>query len=142
MYAGNFGAGEMSVAIDKTSSWKKVVIGGIAVSNGQCQVGIRSDANANNWVKVDDFSLVNTPATAVAAGFRHGRVRVSPDGFVQVCSTRVLSIPPGGSGNDQKHIAVYDLRGNRLRKIAVSENGSFRSIGVPDGVYVLRALAR
>nr|WP_233224069.1 hypothetical protein [Amycolatopsis sp. CA-128772] len=36
----------------------KVTVSGIAVTNGSIQVGVFSDANAGNWVNVDDFGLV------------------------------------------------------------------------------------
>ena len=45
--------------------WTLVSIPGIKVANGQCQIAISSDAKANNWVQVDDISLVNNAATSV-----------------------------------------------------------------------------
>ncbi len=42
------------------SSWTKISVPGITVTNGSIQVGVFSDANAGNWVNVDDFSLVRT----------------------------------------------------------------------------------
>lgn len=41
-------------------NWTKVTASGITVTNGSIQVGVFSDANADNWVNVDDFSLVQT----------------------------------------------------------------------------------
>jgi hypothetical protein len=40
-------------------SWTQVVIPGIKVTRGACQIAITSDANADNWIEVDDLSLVN-----------------------------------------------------------------------------------
>jgi hypothetical protein len=59
LFARNFGAGEIDHAINQPiGSWTKVVVSGITVTNGSIQVGVSSTANANDWVDVDDFSLV------------------------------------------------------------------------------------
>jgi hypothetical protein len=61
LFAKNFGAGELSTSISQPlGSWTRVSVSGIAVTNGSIQVGVFSDANAGNWVNVDDFSLVQT----------------------------------------------------------------------------------
>jgi hypothetical protein len=57
--AKNFGASEMDHSINQSiGSWTKVSITGITVTTGSIQVGVSSEANANNWLNVDDFSLV------------------------------------------------------------------------------------
>ncbi|GHG41616.1 MULTISPECIES: family 43 glycosylhydrolase [Amycolatopsis] len=59
IFAKNFGGSELSSSINRSiGSWTKVTISGITVTNGSIQVGVSSDANAGNWVNVDDFSLV------------------------------------------------------------------------------------
>lgn len=40
------------------NNWLEVTIPDIQVTNGMCEVGFATDANANAWVKVDDFSLI------------------------------------------------------------------------------------
>lgn len=61
VFARNFGGSELSSSINRAiSGWTKVTVTGIAVTNGSIQVGVQSDANAGNWVNVDDFSLVKT----------------------------------------------------------------------------------
>jgi glycosyl hydrolase family 43 len=61
VFAKNFGASEVNRSISQPmGSWTKVGVSGIAVTNGSIQVGVFSDANAGNWVNVDDFSLVRT----------------------------------------------------------------------------------
>ncbi|EWM10140.1 family 43 glycosylhydrolase [Kutzneria sp. 744] len=59
IFVRNFGAGEMDHSINQSiGGWTKVSITGITVTNGTIQVGVSSNAGANNWVNVDDFSLV------------------------------------------------------------------------------------
>ncbi|MBO9701394.1 MAG: family 43 glycosylhydrolase [Sporocytophaga sp.] len=61
IYAKNFGGSEMNYSINRSmGNWTKVTISNINVTNGTIQVGVFSDANAGNWVNVDDFSLVRT----------------------------------------------------------------------------------
>ena len=59
IFAKNFGAAEKDYSINSSiSGWTQITISDINVTNGKCQIGIYSDANANNWCKVDNFSLV------------------------------------------------------------------------------------
>jgi beta-glucanase (GH16 family) len=55
------GLGSLSRHTDLTSpvieSWRKVVIDDIAIENHQCSVSIRSDADAGQWLEVDDVQL-------------------------------------------------------------------------------------
>ncbi|MCM1530282.1 MAG: family 43 glycosylhydrolase [Alistipes sp.] len=56
---------EYNVSVNKSiSSWQEMTINDIQITNGKCQVGIYSDANAGNYVFVDDFSLVRSDGTA------------------------------------------------------------------------------
>ena len=65
--ARNFGGTDMSYSIAMPiANWTMVTIQGIHVTNGECQVAIISDAKANNWVEVDDISLVNSSDKRVA----------------------------------------------------------------------------
>jgi len=59
IYAKNYGGAERDYAINSAiSNWTEITISGIAVTSGSIQVGLYSDANANNWVRADDFTLI------------------------------------------------------------------------------------
>lgn len=61
LYAKNFGGTELQQALPvNVTSWVKVRIDNIQVTNGQCQIGIYSDANANNWINMDNVKLYKT----------------------------------------------------------------------------------
>ncbi|MEO6329938.1 MAG: glycosyl hydrolase 53 family protein [Ginsengibacter sp.] len=49
--------GERITSLPVSSAWKQIFIRGIEVTNGECIIGISSDADANNWCKVDNFLL-------------------------------------------------------------------------------------
>lgn len=59
IFAKNFGGTEKDFAINKSiNGWTQITISDINVTNGKCQIGVYSEANANNWCKVDNFTLV------------------------------------------------------------------------------------
>jgi hypothetical protein len=68
--ARNFGGTDLSYSIGSPiGTWRRVTLPEVDVSNGQCKVAIVSDAKANNWVQVDDVSLVsNSPGSVSVAG--------------------------------------------------------------------------
>lgn len=59
IYVKNYGGTELDAAINTSiSSWTQITIPNIQVTNGKAQIGLYSVANAGNWVRVDDWSLV------------------------------------------------------------------------------------
>lgn len=58
IFAKSFGGSEIDVSIARAiGTWTQITLSNINVTNGQCDVGVFSVANANNWVVADDFSL-------------------------------------------------------------------------------------
>ena len=45
-------------------NWVQVQVPRIAVTNGQCEIGFRSNTHAGEWANLDDVKLVNSTATA------------------------------------------------------------------------------
>jgi hypothetical protein len=59
LFATGFGAAEVDASINSSiANWSRISIPGIVVTNGTCQVGIQTTASANQWIDVDDFTLV------------------------------------------------------------------------------------
>ena len=59
IYVKNYGGSELDAAINTSiSSWTQITVPNIQVTNGQAQIGLYSVANAGNWVRVDDWSLI------------------------------------------------------------------------------------
>lgn len=56
--AKDYGGSERMTSLPVGNSWVKVVVRGIQVTNGKITIGLNSDANAGNWVKLDDVQLV------------------------------------------------------------------------------------
>jgi hypothetical protein len=58
IFVKSFGGTEIDSAINTAiSSWTKVTISNINITNGQADVGLWSIANANQWAIVDDWQL-------------------------------------------------------------------------------------
>ncbi|GAA0136840.1 hypothetical protein YSY43_36810 [Paenibacillus sp. YSY-4.3] len=73
LFAKNYGSTvELQANVGSTtlSSWTEYVIPNIPVTNGQIEIGVYSNANANNWAAFDDFYLtrnyVNNPGFETA----------------------------------------------------------------------------
>jgi hypothetical protein len=59
LFAKNFGGAEMDATVNKAmGSWTHVTISGINVTGGQMDIGVSTNASANQWVSVDDVTLV------------------------------------------------------------------------------------
>jgi hypothetical protein len=60
LYAKNYGAAEIDAVIGTSPipNYTKYTIDNIPVTNGQVEIGIWDNANANNWAAFDDFELV------------------------------------------------------------------------------------
>ena len=57
MTAKSYGGSELSANIPASSSWTKIEIPTIIVTNGQCQIDFYSDANAGNTLSVGKVEL-------------------------------------------------------------------------------------
>jgi hypothetical protein len=59
LFATGFGGAEIDATLNTAiASWSQVSLPGIAVTNGTCQIGVRTTASANQWLNVDDFTLI------------------------------------------------------------------------------------
>jgi hypothetical protein len=58
MFVKNYGGSELQSSFNTAiSNWTQITISNINVTNGQCQIGIYQEANANNWCRADGFTL-------------------------------------------------------------------------------------
>jgi hypothetical protein len=58
LFAKGFGGAEMDAEIDKAAAWTHVSITGVQVTSGTIDIGVATTADANQWISVDDFTLV------------------------------------------------------------------------------------
>jgi len=58
IFARDIGSSEARAAVPIGSTWTKVYLRGIHVTNGTATIGLYSDAKAGNWMKLDHVELV------------------------------------------------------------------------------------
>lgn len=58
MYIKNYGGGELQANFPVTDTWTQITITGIIVTTGTCEIGFEHNANAGNWLAIEDVSLV------------------------------------------------------------------------------------
>jgi len=121
-------------AASAISGWKQFSASGIQVSDGVLEVGVRSVANAGNWVRVDDISLVQDASTGL----------VLPDntrgpGFssrIQYSGSR-FALEPGSQAD------VYELSGKWRGRIAGTGTSlRLADLGYGEAFYLLRVRSR
>jgi arabinogalactan endo-1,4-beta-galactosidase len=113
LYAQSSGATQ-SLALPTTGTWTQIQMPGIVVSNGQCEIGLRSVAAAGNYCSLDDVELVLTSALATTAA-------ASPVSVLQVFPNPAagpLSLSYSLARPAAVQVALYSLTGQRLRTLA------------------------
>ncbi|MFC4778802.1 right-handed parallel beta-helix repeat-containing protein [Paenibacillus sp. GCM10023252] len=58
LFAKSFGGSERNTAIPATGAWTQVTVPNIPVTNGQIEFGFYSEADANEWLNMDDVELI------------------------------------------------------------------------------------
>lgn len=58
LYAKNFGGTEKDYQLPVYGNWVQIQLPGINVTNGQCEIGLWSNANGGNWANIDDVEFV------------------------------------------------------------------------------------
>ena len=138
LYAKNFGSVEKNLALPVTSTWTQIQIVGIQVSNGQCEIGLWSDANAGNYCSLDNVELVLTLAargtTALATVTASNSAR-SP--YPNPAAERLSLTLPAGTAKATAH--VYSLTGQAvLTQTLTNEAPELDVSHLPAGLYHLR----
>jgi len=119
-------------ASSASANWKQLSVSGIPVTDGKLEVGVRSVANANDWLRVDDISLVQDASTGLVGS-------TGLEEFLGRGSERiVLAAEPILVGKG-KTADIYELSGRRLGRI--SGNGAWvrlHDLGYGEISYILR----
>ena len=69
LYANSFSGNELTTSLPVSpNNWVQVQVPGITVTNGQCEIGLRSVAAGGETASIDDVEFVPSTATAAMAG--------------------------------------------------------------------------
>jgi arabinogalactan endo-1,4-beta-galactosidase len=115
LYAAAAGAPELAAAVPGTAGvWVRVEVPGVRVANGQCEIGLRSDANAGNECSIDDVEFVLSQATAAApaAATNAPTATVAPNPYRDGFSLN-LTLP----ASKTVQVSLYNSTGQLLRTL-------------------------
>jgi arabinogalactan endo-1,4-beta-galactosidase len=113
LYAQSGGV-DKNIALPTASTWTQIQVPGIVISNGQCEIGLRSVAAAGNYCSLDDVELVLTSALATAPA-------ASPATAMQLFPNPAagpLSLSYSLARSAAVQVALYNLTGQRIRTLA------------------------
>ena len=142
LYASGFGGpAERRTAVPAAPDWVRVEVPGIVVSNGQCEIGLRSEGAADAFCALDDVEFLPTAVTAVASAAGELGVEVFPN-------------PLGGQGTlrytlarpETVQVSLFSLTGQLVRELVPTQRLSagpqqhplLLDAAVPPGLYLLR----
>ena len=113
LYGQASGAAEQNLALPTASAWTQVSIPGLVVTNGQCEIGLRSVAAAGNYCSLDDVELVLTAplATTPTAGPATA-MQLFPNPTAGALSLSYALARPAAV-----QVALYNLTGQLVRTL-------------------------
>jgi arabinogalactan endo-1,4-beta-galactosidase len=113
LYANGFGGTERATTLPASSTWVQVQVPGIVVTNGQCEIGLRSTAGANEAASLDDVEFVATTTTAATQATSTLAAQVYPNPAAGL-RTLSFSLPRP----ETVCVALYSLTGQLVRVVA------------------------
>ncbi|MBC6698055.1 glycosyl hydrolase 53 family protein [Hymenobacter sp. BT190] len=115
LYANSFGGTERNIAVPVSpTDWVQVQVAGIMVTNGQCEIGLRSNASTNDFCALDDVEFVLSQVASVGQ-----------KGSINPLGVQVFPNPLSGAGSvrytlpraETVQIALYSLTGQRVQEL-------------------------
>jgi arabinogalactan endo-1,4-beta-galactosidase len=140
---GRSGTAEQTRAVP-TGTWQQLSVPGIVVANGQCEIGLRSVANAGNYANLDDVELVATALATTAPAALASAPQLYPNPTAGPLALSYALARPCAV-----QVALLSLTGQRLRTLAempLAPAGAHRLAlgsldGLPAGVYLVQLTA-
>ncbi|WP_233636144.1 T9SS type A sorting domain-containing protein, partial [Hymenobacter setariae] len=146
LQAQNYGGSALSANIPTSpNDWVQVTIPSVTVTNGQCEVGIYSQANAGGqWLYFDDITLLPATASSAKSNLVAPEEAVAPALYPNPANDQVM-LTANMPQESTVSIVIADLQGNTLatyqRKAAAGENQFVLDTNnLANGLYILRIL--
>ncbi|WP_460610416.1 glycosyl hydrolase 53 family protein [Hymenobacter terrigena] len=142
LYANGFGGTELATTLPTTSTWTRVQVSGIVVSNGQCEIGLRSNAHAGETASIDDVEFVSSSATSSVSG------AAVPDFTAQLFpnpATGARTVALVLDRDETVQLTLYTLTGQLVRTLTPAQRltrGAHQILteqtGIAPGTYLLK----
>ncbi len=114
LYAQAGGAAtEQNLTLPTTTTWTQVQVPGVVVTNGQCEIGLRSDAQAGNYCSLDDVELVLSSALATTGPAGPTAVQLFPNP-----GTNTFTLNYSLTEAAPVRVAIYALTGQLVQQVA------------------------
>ncbi len=143
--ARNYGGSSMSATIPTSvDAWVQVTIANVNVTNGQCEIGVYSQANAGQWLYFDDITLV---PTASGSGSARAAVTAAEPAVIPALypnpANNQVTLTTTVATASAVTILVSDLQGNTIisyQRQAVAGENQFvlDTNNLASGLYILR----
>ncbi|GAC1369638.1 MAG: hypothetical protein NVS3B25_04130 [Hymenobacter sp.] len=141
LYANGFGGGaDLATPLPPSGTWVQVQVPGIVVTNGQCEIGLRSDAHANETASLDDVEFVATSVTATTSPAPALTAQVFPN---PASGPRTLSCIL--DRDETVQLSLFTLTGQLVRVVAAPQRLArgphtltWEVPGLAPGVYYLQ----
>jgi len=145
LQAQNYGGSVLGVTVPASpTEWVQITIPNVNVTNGQCEVGIYSQANGGQWLHFDDITLLPTTASSAKSTPAAFEASVTPALYPNPANNQVVFTTKVAQESTVS-IVITDLQGNTLvtyqRKAVAGENQfTLETNKLADGLYILRIL--
>ncbi|HEX8327232.1 MAG TPA: glycosyl hydrolase 53 family protein [Hymenobacter sp.] len=141
LYAAGFGGPELTANVPASAgNWVPVQVPGITVTNGQCEIGLRSTSPASASASLDDVEFVSSTATAT---------RPSTPGFAATVYPNPTAGPRSVAftldRDETVELSLVSLTGQLVRQLSPprrlgrgAQTLPFTTAGLAAGTYFLR----
>lgn len=143
LYANGYGGPELNTDIAATNGrWVRIQVPNITVTNGQCEIGLRSDAHAGESASLDDVEFVSAQATAtnLPATTDALSVDVFPNPAGSECRVQYTLTQP-----ETVHVTLCSLDGRQVLPLGPAQRlaaGPHTLVlpwdGLAPGLYILK----
>ena len=128
------GSDELRVPLTSAlNNWTQLSINNINITTGMCEVDIYNNANANQWLDIDDIELMLAPPTALNDLSANKSISIYPS----VITNNVLNI--SNTGMDKCEISITNVSGQLLYSNHFnSGNLLINTSFLKSGIYLVR----
>jgi arabinogalactan endo-1,4-beta-galactosidase len=146
LFARNFGGTEAVATLPTTSAWTLLTVSNVQVTNGQCEFGLRTNANAGNWCSIDDVEFYLGTGNPAARGTTalSSQAQLGELAGVTLCpnpaaETLTLTLP---ANSQAAQVRIYSATGQLVRTAALPAGASTLDVSaLKMGVYQLQLIS-
>lgn len=145
LFARNFGGTEVVANLPTASTWTLLTVGNVQVTNGQCEFGLRTNANAGNWCRIDDVEFylgtgnsAGCIATVLSSRPQPGEAATLTLYPNPVTESLTIALPGGSRPAEAR---IYSAIGQLVRTTTLPAGTSTLDVSaLPSGIYQIQVI--